>query len=221
MSLFDVENVEEMPKVRDMTVGPVTNGDVTEFSHRYHYTGLPGSACWRWGLWHGFVLHGVVAYNNGTRGMGAALLGEEHGNKVWHMGRLMLSDDSPRNSESRLIAGSLRAIEKSSHDVWAVITFADEAVGHVGYIYQATNALYTGMTTSDASYKYFVNESGERRSWRSIREAGRSGVEGWTMHTSDKAKHRYVYILGSKTQRRQRRALLKYPVLPYPKAGVA
>jgi hypothetical protein len=149
--------------------------------------------------------------------MGAALLGEEHGNKVWHMGRLMLSELSPHNSESRLIGGSLRAIEHSEHDVWAVVTFADEAVGHMGTIYQATNAIYTGTTTSDTSYKYFVNEAGDRRSWRSIREAGRSGVEGWTMHQSSKPKHRYVYILGSKTQRRQRMSLLKYPVLPYPK----
>ena len=49
MSLFDVEDLEEMPKVRDMTVGPVSNGDMREFARRYHYTGLPGSSAWRWG----------------------------------------------------------------------------------------------------------------------------------------------------------------------------
>jgi hypothetical protein len=219
MSLFDVENVEHMPKVRDMTVGPVSNADVREFSRRYHYTGLPGSASWRWGLWHGPVLHGVVAYNNGTRGMGANAFGDEHANKVWHMGRLMLSDDSPRNSESRLIGGSLAAIERQYPETWAVITFADEEVGHIGTIYQATNALYTGTTTSDTSQKYYVNAEGDRRSWRSVREKGRSGLPGWTLTQASKPKHRYVYVLGSKTQRRQRRALLKLPVLPYPKAA--
>ena len=47
MSLFDVEDLEEMPKVRDMTVGPVSNGDMREFARRYHYTGLPGSSAIR------------------------------------------------------------------------------------------------------------------------------------------------------------------------------
>ncbi len=226
MSLFDVEDVEEMPKVRDMIVAPVSNSDVTEFSRRYHYTGLPGNALWRWGLWHGPVLHGVVAYNTGNRGLGASIIGEEHASKVWHMGRLMLSEDSPRNSESRLIGGSLQAIERSDHDVWAVVTFADENHGHIGTIYQATNAYYTGitdMTTRSTSRKYYVNEHGEVRSFRSIRKDAehRGGIPGWTMKFSDKPKHRYVYILGNKSERRQRLALLKHPILPYPKRSAA
>jgi hypothetical protein len=46
MSLFDVENVETMPKVRDMTVGPVAAHEVREFAKRYHYTGSADSiAC--------------------------------------------------------------------------------------------------------------------------------------------------------------------------------
>lgn len=39
---------------------------------------------------------------------------------------------------------------------------------------------------------------------------------GWTVHDG-LPKHRYVYILGNKTQRRHRLGLLKYPILPYPK----
>ena len=223
ISLFDVENVETMPKVRDMTVGPASMRDVREFARRYHYTGMEGSAAWRWGLWYGPVLHGVVAYNNGTRGMGAAALGEEHAAKAWHMGRLILSDASPRNSESRLISGSLHAIERERPDVWIVVTYADEEVGHIGTIYQATNAIYTGTTdeTSGTAGLSYVNDAGQRRSWRSIRETGRKEVTGWRLSTGSKPKHRYVYILGSKTQRRQRMKLLRYPVLPYPKKEAA
>ena len=224
MSLFDVEDVDEMPKVRDMIVAPVSNADVTEFARRYHYTGSVGVAFWTWGLWHGPVLHGVVAYNNGARGAGAALLGEEHGNKVWSMGRLMLSEHSPRNSESRLIGGSLQAIERSDHDVWAVVTYADESVGHIGYVYQATNALYTG-TVPINSLPYFVNEAGDRRSWHGITSTGKYSRHnlppGWRAVMPTEPKHRYVYILGNKTERRQRMSLLKYPILPYPKPATS
>ena len=218
-SLFDVEETTTTPHVRDMIVAQVSPSDVQEFARRYHYTGMPGSACWRWGLWHGPVLHGVVAYNNGNPRMGSAVLGEEHGQKVWHMGRLMIADKSPRNSESRLIGGSLRAIERKHPNVWAVITYADESVGHIGTIYQATNALYTGTTelTSHSPIPFYVNESGQRKAYRAVVDQGRTSLPGWTLCKTDKPKHRYVYILGSKTQRRQRLQLLKLPVFPYPK----
>jgi len=207
--------------VRDMTVGPASSADVREFCRRYHYTGLPGSPAWRWGLWHGPVLHGVIAYNNGTRGMGASVLGADYADKVWHISRLSMADDSPKNSESRLIGGSLRSVQQM-FDVWAVVTYADESMGHLGGIYQATNALYTGTTENlngtNTSQLQFVNELGQRRSWRSVMEAGRkSAPPGWKLVHTDKLKHRYVYILGNKTQRRQRRSMLKLPVLPYPK----
>ena len=48
--------------------------------------------------------------------------------------------------------------------------------------------------------------------------AERAAAMDWTK-ASGGPKHRYVYILGNKRERRERRALLRYPVLPYPKAA--
>lgn len=216
MSLFDVEDVEQMPKVRDMIVGPVSSADVHEFARRYHYTATGGNMSWRWGLWHGPVLHGVVAYNLPTRTVCESVFGPEHFDKVWHMGRLVLSEDSPHNSESRLIGGSLRAIQTAYPQTWAVLTYASVDVGHIGTVYQATNALYTGTSSKEHHY---IDGQGRRRSayfggWRVL--ADRAERFGWTREEGQ-PKHRYVYILGNKTQRRQRRNMLLYPVLPYPK----
>lgn len=216
ISLFDVENVETMPKVREMTVGPVSTSDVREFARRYHYTGVGNNLNWRWGLWHGVVLHGVVSYNLPTRSVCSSVFGEEHLHRVWHMGRLILSDESPRNSESRLIGGSLRAIQKHHPEVWAVLTYAATDAGHLGYVYQATNALYTGHGGDPV---YYVDSQGHRRGThldgRGV-NAERAAEMGWTRHQGG-VKHRYLYILGNRTQRRQRRDLLRLPVLPYPK----
>ena len=219
VSLFDVENVEAMPKVRDMTIAHVSTSDVQEFASRYHYTATGGNMTWRWGLWHGVVLHGVVAYNLPTRSVCAAIFGEDHLHRVWHMGRLILSDNSPHNSESRLIGGSLKAIQREHPDVWAVITYAATDAGHLGYVYQATNALYTG-TGGDPGY--YVDSDGRRRGThlggRRVL-ADRAEAMGWTSRKGG-VKHRYIYVLGSKPQRRQRLALLRLPSLPYPKAEV-
>lgn len=216
VSLFDVEDVAVMPKVRDMTVAPVSTRDVIEFARRYHYTENGGSATWRWGLWHGAVLHGVVAYNLPTRTVCESVFGKAYYAHVWHMGRLILAESSPRNSESRLIGGSLRAIERQYPSVWCVLTYAAADVGHVGTVYQATNALYTGSSSLE---HYYIDTLGQRRSnyVNGARLSKDDAVgRGWSVHDS-LPKHRYVYILGSKTQRRQRLALLRFPVLPYPK----
>ena len=207
-----------VPKVSEMHIEPVSLALVREFCAQFHYTGLPGNAAWRWGLYSGSNLYGVIAYNNGTRGLGASILGDEHARKVWHIGRIVMSEDAPTNSESRIIGLSLREIHRTRPDVWAVVTFADEEMGHIGTIYQATNAIYTGTTdsTSGTARLYFKNKAGQIRSWRSIREAGRSGVDGWELQKATKPKHRYVYVLGTSRQRRQRLALLKFPAIAYP-----
>lgn len=217
LSLFDVEDAE-VPKVRDMTVGPVAVADAQEFARRYHYTGVGNNLNWRWGLWHGAVLHGIVAYNLPTRRTCASVFGAEHEHRVWHMGRLILSDASPRNSESRLIGGSLRAIRAEYPDVWAVLTYAATDVGHLGYVYQATNAIYTGV---GGDLNYYIDLAGQRRGTHlDGRRVGpeRAEAMGWTRHAGG-VKHRYVYVLGSKSQRRHRMSLLRLSQFPYPKAN--
>src|SRR3954463_6555061 len=143
-TLWDVEDAASMPHVRDTRVGHVSSADVQEFCHRYHYTSVGNNAMWRYGLWDGPMLLGVVAYNLPTRSVCASMFGEEYVDNVWHMTRLVLPDAALRNSESRLIAGSLRMIEEEHANVWAVVTYAATDAGHIGYVYQATNAIYTG-----------------------------------------------------------------------------
>lgn len=221
MSFWDVEETAGIAeiKVRETTVHPVTAKDVREFSRRYHYTGVGGNAQWRWGLWSGPLLLGVVAYNLPTRQTCASVFGDQGIENVWHMGRLAMADAAPRNSESRLIAGSLAQIQRDYSNVWAVLTFAAVSAGHIGYVYQATNAIYTG-TGGDTSY--LLDCDGNRRG---TKQGGRLtkaeiAARGWTS-VKEPPKHRYVYILGNKAERRARRELLRLPVLPYPKGDAA
>lgn len=217
VSLFDVEDSDDMPPVREMTIDRVTTAEVREFCARYHHTGHSGYDQNRWGLWYGAVLLGVVSYNNGSRSAAAAVFGEEHAAHVWHMGRLAVADRAPRNSESRLIGGSLQAIKATRPDVWAVITYADTGAGHVGYVYQATNAIYTGAAS--AHHVNYRTPDGRHVTDRPVRRS-LTRVEatalGWTP-VSPSPKHRYVYLLGTKNQRRHRSRILLLPSLPYPK----
>lgn len=72
--------------------------------------------------------------------------------------RMWLSDELPKNSESRAI-GLLMAYLRAAHPkIKYVITYADESVGNKGTIYKATNAIYLGSVPCD----FYVLASGER-----------------------------------------------------------
>jgi hypothetical protein len=216
VSLFDVDDVESFGHVRDFAVSRIKAADVEEFCGRWHYIGRAGSTTWNYGMWDGITLVGVVSYNLPTMPACSAFFGPERWDWVVHMGRLVCAEDAPRNSESRLIALSLRELRVDRPVARAVVSYAAQDQGHIGYVYQATNALYLGETSRT---HYYVDESGSRRAKKQHDNLSmhKAIARGWTVH-ADPPKHRYVYLLGNKTERREARALLKFPVLPYPKA---
>ena len=218
VSLFDVDDVTEFGHVRDLTVGKASQSDVHEFCRRWHYSNTGGNMSWNYGLWDGFVLVGVVSYNLPTMDTCESFFGPENWAWVAHMGRLVCAEELPRNSESHLIAGSLRALKRDVPNFRAVVTYASIGAGHIGYVYQATNALYTGQT---APRSYYEDQSGQMRSTKQGQYVSHAAARerGWIVKT-DPGKHRYLYLLGNKTERKEALRLLKFPVLPYPKGNL-
>jgi len=201
VNLFDVDDIEDVGRVSDMVVAPVSTGDVAEFTRRWHYTGGPGSALWRYGLWAGHVLVGVVAYNIPTLRTCASVFGAEHSSEVVHMGRLVCAEHAPRNSESRLIAASLKMLAADKPALRAVLTFAAEDAGHIGYVYQATNALYTGTGGYSKNYVKADGVSISTNGKCGPDEVARLAATGVTI-TAARPKHRYLYLLGDRRRRR-------------------
>lgn len=221
-SFFEV-NDHSTVRPRDLVVRPCSAADVQNMCARWHYSRGAGHIGYRHGLWDGDVLYGVSLINAPVPNVQECVFGSEHAHHVMDLQRLALPDDAPRNCESRLISGSLRLLKQQRPDVWAVVTYADTTQGHVGTIYQATNALYTG--TGRTTYAW-VDSRGVLRSKRSSGggrgdHGGISKAEaearGWT-RVDSKVKHRYLYLLpDSRKHRRELLALLQLPVLPYPK----
>lgn len=58
--------------------------------------------------------------------------------------RYILTDDCPKNSESKTLAYMLRQLKKKGYQ--RVLSYADPAHGHRGLIYQATGFRYVGKT---------------------------------------------------------------------------
>ncbi len=109
---------------------------------------------------------------------------------VFELNRIWLHDSLPRNSESQFIGSCLRELKKKKPYI-ILVSFADTSMGHVGYVYQATNWIYTG-TSVPFTDKVFDGKS-TRRVPRTI-------------------KHRYVWFADQRD-----RSLLNWEVQPYPK----
>lgn len=72
--------------------------------------------------------------------------------------RMWLSDELPKNSESKAISLLLDFLRVAHPRIKYVITYADESVGNAGTIYRASNAVYVGHVPCD----FYVLPNGER-----------------------------------------------------------
>lgn len=110
-----------------------------------------------------------------------------------------------------------------------VVSYADCGQGHVGYVYQACNFMYTGLSAKRTDWKIRGQEGMHGQSvadiskkaaglGRGARAAFMRDRFGDDFYLADRPqKHRYIYIVGSRSQRKKIRRALRYSVEPYPK----
>lgn len=170
-----------------------------------------------WGLHDNDRLIGVLAFATpSSEAVRASVFGPEYKAHVTELHRLVILDETPKNTESWMITRALRGLKKEKPHIWGVLSFADGSEGHRGTIYQATNALYLGTT-------------GKARFWRDpdgrLRHPRQNGhnvtpeealEKGWSAEMRA-AKHRYLFLLpDSKKHLRELRKCVASRILPYP-----
>lgn len=131
---------------------------------------------------------------------------------------------APKNAASYLIAS---AVKRAAQDHgWRIFyAYADPEAGEIGTVYQACNWLYIGQgvgRTPGRLREDWRLPDGRILSSRSLRhrklkrpEAIALGWEPIYRHP----KHKYVHFEGTRQERRELLAALRYPVARYPKRG--
>ena len=199
-----------------MVVQRVESGRCKDLIMNHHYAGRMVGAVDSFGLIDDGEIVGCVIYSQpASYTLCKGVCGPSLKAYVLELSRLVVKVHH-RNAASMLIGRSLHAIGQR-----VVVSYADanEHVGHVGYVYQATNWLYTGMSTSEPSW--YHPHTGELVS-RTRRHIDRK-AEALGLHWQDlvrvksHGKHRYVTFAGDRRFCRRARAALRYEVLPYPK----
>ena len=159
----------------------------------------------------GVVTYGVPCSSTLLRG----ICGDEEMHNVYKLNRLWVRDDVPKNGESFLVGNTLKRLDKE-----IIVSFSDTSVGHVGYIYQASNFLYLGMSADfvDVRVKGYEGQHHATFGHGLTKEQliEKFGEENVYLVERPK-KHRYVYFNASKRRRKELLGKLRYPILPYPK----
>ena len=199
-------------------VEKISGRQTIDFVKRHHYSRGCHNGPMGWGLFDADQLIGAIAFATpSSENVRASVFGPEYKNAVTELHRLVILDSTPTNTESWFIARSLKALHQSRPCLRGVLSFADSTEGHIGTIYQASNALYCGMTSATMFYR---DETGRlrhpRQSGRNItmREAKE---RGWSAERRS-AKYRYLFLIGSGADRKAFRQKLRLDILPYPKA---
>jgi hypothetical protein len=198
---------------------PIKSFECEPWLLRKHYAKRLCPISYAFGLFVDGVLRGVVTYGCPvSSSLRAGVCGPEYAGNVLELNRLCC--DEIKNGASFLIGNSLKMLPRPS----IVVSFADISQGHVGYVYQATNWLYTGLSAKRTDWKIKGMEHLHGATVADMSRGHENRAEYMRARFGDDfslcerpRKHRYVYFVGDRLQKKKMKKALMYQIEPYPK----
>jgi len=202
-------------------VKEIPNKMAIEMVINFHYAHRrPSNSSLSYGLFKDDNLVGCIIYGNPFAiKINKSILNDINKFKILELNRLFIYDYMPKNTESFLIGQSFKFLPKPV----VLVSYADTGQNHSGYIYQATNWIYTGLTDKSGCYSRIIINGKERSSKSFYDELGTQSkqkiLEKYpnAIFIPYTVKHRYVFFLGTKNGKKEFMKILKPEIKPYPK----
>jgi len=141
-------------------------------------------------------------------------------NKVFELNRLVVNDGLEKNVLSFFVSNTIKMMP----NVCVLLSYADKTQGHNGYIYQATNWIYTGLSAIVKEYKVRGEEDMhsqtlfDKSKGQTDRVAYLKRIYGERLYMDYRPrKHRYFYFKGNKYEIKKMHEELTFNQEPYPK----
>lgn len=212
-----------------MEVRKITRKECEPFILNIHYAKRWPSISYAYGLFKktnddifpdSEELIGIVTYGTPSSApLRRGLAGDSYKEQIIELNRLCLKYNK-KNEASFLISKSLKMLPRNK----IIISYADSSQNHVGYIYQATNFLYCGLSAKRTDWaikgKEHLHGQTIADKFRGVNNRSKAIREkyGDDFYLKPRPrKHRYIYIIGSKKYKKKVLKSLKYPIEPYPK----
>ena len=188
----------------DLMVKEIDKKYTYDFILNKHYAQRKPSISYAYGLFIDNKLEGILTIGKpASNSLCEGVCGADYKQYVYELNRLCVNEGLPKNTLSQF--GS-KVLKDLSDTRIILISYADEGANHHGYIYQATNWIYTGKTKSRTDKytpngkhsRHYTDEYNHLRKFRS-------------------SKYRYIYIPNKKFKKEVLK-VLKYDIIDeYPK----
>lgn len=224
-----MKKVDSDFKQEEYSVKPIMTCETKDWLLHKHYAHRLPSITYAFGLYHGEILIGICTYGHPFSSQLKKCMGDEWFDKIMELNRLCVNEGLPQNALSWFVAQTFKLLPKPM----PLVSYADTAHNHHGYIYQATIWIYTGISAPFMDYvvkgyEHLHNQSvcdlvgradkddevgGKSRYQLLVDKFGAENV--YKVERSQ--KHRYFYMLGNKRDKKRMMKSLTYEVMPYPK----
>jgi len=189
--------------MKNLLVKKIDYADTKHMILNVHYAKRMPSISYAYGMFDGEQMVGIVTYGSpASPWLCKGVCGEEYRKEVIELNRLVLMYNK-KNEASYLVSKSLKMLPKPK----IIVSYADTARNHIGYVYQASNFLFTG-TTKGRTDQASANGKHSRHS-----------LGDKTKRVYRSPKHRYITFIGTKHEKNNYRKALKYNIESYPKSG--
>lgn len=187
----------------DLKIVEVKSHEVKHLITEKHYAKRMPSVSYAFALVQdGRIVGALTVGKPASPPLCVGIAGPEWSPQIYELNRLIITENESKNVLSWFVGSVLKSL---SNTPIVIVSFADDGVGHKGYVYQATNWVYTGMT-AERTDKYMPGNKHPRHYTEEFAHLRK-------LRTS---KHRYVYVPNRKLRKRFFNDL-RYEILPYPK----
>lgn len=150
-----------MSRVKDIIVKVIPSKIGNEFIKKYHYSGkVASTGLLYFGAFLDDKLIGVAQWGRPiNKYLHLKIVEKTNWNDFLELNRLVCLDNTPKNTESRIISIMLKLIKKNAPQVKWVISFADATQCGDGTIYRASGFKLISITNSGQLYRLPNGES--------------------------------------------------------------
>jgi len=174
------------------------------------------------GLFYDNELCGVITYGEtSSMPLRVNIAGPAFEHHIIELTRLCLKYNR-KNEASLLVGRSIKLLPKNK----IIVSFADTGQDHIGCVYQATNFIYTGLSTRHKQVRLRGRENAheltilaEFKGQENMREKLEAKYGDRIYYEWTTRKHRYIYFHGSRKFKKDARGALKHKSRPFPKRG--
>lgn len=217
------EKPPQIENIREYSIKKISYLEAKDFIIKYEWLKNMGTSKICYGIYFSGFLGGVVCFGPLVAPTKYVdLFGKDFSKSIIQLTRGASTFWTPRWCSSKLISKSLKSIY-SEYGYKIVVCYCDPDAGEIGIVYQSCNAYYIGLTNPGGGKRYIIN--GHSYDPRKVVSKFGSRAHKFLLNIDKNyktipinRKHRYIFLLGTRHDRKKAIDRVKTLIMPYPKS---